>query len=150
MKSRSRETGSLNYRIALKLHRHIGSTVVKISDRSYKSKYKSRGFETLQDLTIRHLTEYWKRTLLVIDHVLLPMVLRREDSGSTRYYEPVRRMMPLILASPGHQLLWYWFYGISESLFSTTCPVPSIGITSQQTHYAIVTSLLRQNDVILT
>ena len=36
----------------------------QISERSDNSKYKSRGFETLRDLTIRRLIGYWNGALL--------------------------------------------------------------------------------------
>ena len=58
-KSRSREIDSLNYRLALKTDGHISSTVAcQISDRSYDSKNRSRGLDTLRDLTIRRLIGY--------------------------------------------------------------------------------------------
>ena len=58
VKSRSREIGSLNYRIALQIYRHIGSTAAEVlvklqSDRMIL--IQSRVFVTLRDLTIRRL-----------------------------------------------------------------------------------------------
>ena len=60
----------LNYHITLEFDRNIGGTAVgrhccwgacQISKWSYNSEveYKSRGFETLWDLTIRHFIGYW-------------------------------------------------------------------------------------------
>ena len=70
MKSRSREIGSLDCRIALKFDRHIDQQqccqgACQISERSDKSKYKSRGFETLRDLMIRCLIKYWNRVQFI-------------------------------------------------------------------------------------
>ena len=38
----------------------------QISERSHNSKYKSCGFETLRDLTMRRLIRYWNSALVVI------------------------------------------------------------------------------------
>ena len=38
---------------------HCCQGACQISKRSYNSKYKCRGFETLQDLTLRHHIRYW-------------------------------------------------------------------------------------------
>ena len=62
---RSREIGSLNYRIALKfwqaLRQHCCWGACQFSGRSKNSKYKSLIFETLRDFTIKRLIEYWNR-----------------------------------------------------------------------------------------
>ena len=53
MKSRIREIGSLNHRIALKFDNHISSGAVevpvKFSERPDNSKYKSRDISKLRD-----------------------------------------------------------------------------------------------------
>ena len=53
----------LSYRFEIwQAHRqHCCRSACQISERSDNSKYKSRGFETLRDLTIRRLIEYWNR-----------------------------------------------------------------------------------------
>ena len=51
----------LSYRFEIwQAHRqHCCRSACQISERSDNSKYKSRGFETLRDLTERHLFGYW-------------------------------------------------------------------------------------------
>ena len=43
------------------LRGHCCRGVCQISERSYNSRYRSHGFETLRVLTIRRLIEYWNR-----------------------------------------------------------------------------------------
>ena len=68
MKSLSREISSLNYRIALKFDRHIGSSAaevpVKFQSNGSNSKYRSRGFETSRDFMIRRLIECLNEALV--------------------------------------------------------------------------------------
>ena len=57
----------LSYRFEIWLaHRqHCCRSACQVSERSDNSKYKSRGFETLRDLTERRLLGYWDGALLV-------------------------------------------------------------------------------------
>ena len=61
MKSQSREIGSLNDLMTLKFDWCRGAC--QISERSDNSKYKSRGFESSQDLMIRSLIGHWNGVL---------------------------------------------------------------------------------------
>ena len=56
----------LSYRFEIwQAHRqHCCRSACQISERSDKSKYKSRGFETLRDLTKRRLFGYWDGALV--------------------------------------------------------------------------------------
>ena len=60
----------LSYRFEIwQAHRqHCCRSACQISERSGNSKYKSRGFETLRDLTERRLFGYWDRAL--VDYIL--------------------------------------------------------------------------------
>ena len=57
----SEKTSELSYRFEIwQAHRqHCCRSACQISERSDNSKYKSRGFETLRDLTERRLFGYW-------------------------------------------------------------------------------------------
>ena len=46
---------------------HCCRSACQISERSGNSKYKSRGFETLRDLTERRLFRYWHRALIPVE-----------------------------------------------------------------------------------
>ena len=48
---------------------HCCRSACHISERSDKSKYKSRGFETLRDLTKRRLFGYWDGALVLACHI---------------------------------------------------------------------------------
>ena len=68
----------LSYRFKIwQAHRqHCCRSACQISERSDNSKYKSRGFETLRDLTERRLFGYWDGALIpCITMVLTIMVL---------------------------------------------------------------------------
>ena len=60
MKSQSHEIGSLNHSITFKFDRqHFCQGACQISKWLVNPEHKSRDFESLQDLTIRHLIRYW-------------------------------------------------------------------------------------------
>ena len=74
VKTWSCEMARLNYHITLKFDRHIAAVLqmclsnLRVIEHS---KYKSYCFETLRDLTLRHLIRYWNRT----ERMLFKMVL---------------------------------------------------------------------------
>ena len=61
----------LSYRFEIwQAHRqHCCRSACQISERSDNSKYKSRGFETLRDLTERRLFVYWDGALVPGDNI---------------------------------------------------------------------------------
>ena len=63
----------LSYRFEIwQAHRqHCCRSACQISERSGNSKYKSRGFETLRDLTERRLFGYWDGALVSGDNIYL-------------------------------------------------------------------------------
>ena len=67
----------LSYRFEIwQAHRqHCCRSACQISERSDNSKYKSRGFETSRDLTIRRLFGYWDGALVNAKPSPLPMML---------------------------------------------------------------------------
>ena len=48
---------------------HCCRSACQISERSDNSKYKSRGFETLRDLTERRLSGYWDRAQVRVPYI---------------------------------------------------------------------------------
>ena len=73
VKSRSREIGCYNDRIALKFDRHLGSGAAEVpvkfhSNWPEKPNVESRGFETSRDLVVRRPSAYSEYTLSVWLH----------------------------------------------------------------------------------
>ena len=70
-------------------HRQHGCrSACQISERSDNSKYKSRGFETLRDLTKRRLLGYWEGALVpCVARLLIAMVMSRQDNRVLVYQE---------------------------------------------------------------
>ena len=66
-KSRSREIGCYNERIALKFDRHLPSAA---AERLEKSKTESYGFETSRDLTAREALMCWRCVTQVRKHMM--------------------------------------------------------------------------------
>ena len=75
----------LSYRFEIwEAHRqHCCRSTCQISERSDNSKYKSRGFETLRDLTERRLFGYWDGALGVPGHL---MKFKSDLLGDLLYY----------------------------------------------------------------
>ena len=100
---------------------HCCRSACQISERSDNSEYKSRGFETLRDLTERRLFGYWEGTLVLI---LLYLRLR----SYWRIAWPVRdtfRWCQSVLTDrlhPGHRCGWqnvnliFKFHGFQTTL----------------------------------
>ena len=74
----------LSYRFEIwQAHRqHCCRSACQISERSDNSKYKSRGFETLRDLTERRLFGYWDGNLVIWDAIAPIMTSPKWRNGN--------------------------------------------------------------------
>ena len=84
----------------------------QISEQSDNSKYKSRGFEALRDLTVRHLIGYWNvakvvsslKNLILIRFKDIAFYVQKDITHRAVWYNfPLVRHAPL---GPGHPHLW--------------------------------------------
>ena len=103
----------LSYRFEIwQTHRqHCCRSACQISERSDNSKYKSRGFETLQDLTERRLFGYWDGALVVIWWLCI------SSSGEARKFDFLSQIWPWMSRSNAPKTI-----GILTNAFCTSDP----------------------------
>ena len=104
----------LSYRFEIwQAHRqHCCRSACQISERSDKSKYKSRGFETLRDLTERRLFGYWDGAQVPIYDLYDPSQIDKSSDMSgflkiTQHVKPRPEIRHLFCRNIMHQAICF-------------------------------------------
>ena len=129
------------YEIWQARQQHCCRGACQISERPYNSEYKSRGLETLRNLTIRRLIGYWNRAQASVDEIYRFLILKwiamtyltyslwSSDCDTiwwlaTQIWSTLAQLMACCLMAPSHylnqcrfidskvlSLLWHWHGG---------------------------------------
>ena len=117
----------LSYRFEIwQAHRqHCCRSACQISERSDNSKYKSRGFETLRDLTERCLFGYWDGALCLPTSHTVVASCSRAGKRDTSYFENACGQNVLTFRpGPGDSGSWTSWTSTSQKTPSPCSPVP--------------------------